>query len=572
MTVTSLSFGNIAAGQESEEVELVLWNNKAGVYAVDTATNTVVAVRNEISVENPVEQGWIYARSDGIENPDSVQQFFDDDDNVYHQLSSFQNLYIGDIPNNCGRHVFVKLVIPSTAGAQTDVSVRLLAASAPLFYPLPYFSNRMFGDGVVDNVVRQIFPPIQYRRVGTWTDIYALAGGAYTGSESKQYLVRIISGTTLGLATFDCSDDGGDSYSTSQVTSTTSFLNVLTSDDQIEGVKVRWFSPNGSGVTVGDIWAINVDLDPFALKPGTTTSNIGFIGFGEALVSNNVIKHQAPSAITGLTTDAYTYVFIEPDGTYSTSYSANQQRGKLLLGWFLSNSTGVVAAGRLAPRVALGLDVFDDFAPVWNDVSGFNVSGLTWAYFRGKFRKFDEVITVPPIGTFPAATMSLIAGMTNYIQLDVYNNQVVGVTKGYLPDNLPLFRVLTGMTYIESWQDDRTRLGITSLKGIFVGTKSTVSNNTSASFDLPDFINRGVIKKLIVTPTVLATGYTVAFYSDTAQNTLQYEAGSLTDVFTDNFLWMWADTDENKTLHGYVTNATGATCTFTFELAYERFS
>ncbi len=568
----AVDFSTIPAGQESTTLELILWNNKPATVLADTATNVVVSVRNEVvsSVDDPVAQGWVLAKSNGVENPNNVSNVYDDAQVAFVPINSVQDLEIGNIPNGCGRHIFLKVVVPSDASTQAGIRLRVIAGSSSLSRGLPYFFNRAFGDGIVDNLVRQTFPPILDRKVGVWTDVVVQVAGRYTGNTAKKFLVKVVAGTSPGYFTYSCSDDDGSSYSSTLTSSTGSFTAVYTSLSVSEGVTIRWIAGTSQSVAAGDQWAVYADIVPFALKPGISSALQGQVGFGEALVYGNRVLHQSPSSISGLTASKFNYVVLNADGTLEADTSANHQIGSLVLGWMLTDTQKVVSTGRLAPLVTMGLDLWDDFAPLWQ-----TIGGLTWAYNRGKFRKFDALVRIPGATSAPYATFSLVAHTNNYIQVDPLTEQVVNYTGiGYIGDNIPLFNVLTGGTYIQSWSDDRTKLGVSILKNTFVSTLSSIATGTSSSFSLTSFANRGLIRKLIVTPSPTGSGYTLSFYKSGTYDstTLEYSAGTLSGVFTDSFLWFHEDTTNTRTLKGFVQNSIGITTTFTIEIEHERYS
>ena len=210
VTVSSLSFGDIVAGQESETVELQLWNNKDGLFPVNTAEGIVVTVRNGNipTGQDPVTRGWVRGRSSGIINPSNQANFLDDAQASFSVLDGKVDLEVGDIPSNAGRTLFIKLDVPVDTAKQSEATLYLIAGAKSVSSPLPFFFNRAFGDGLVENTVPQIFPPVLFHKNGFWEDIFATASGRYTGNSAKQYLIHV-TGQTLGVATYASSDDGG---------------------------------------------------------------------------------------------------------------------------------------------------------------------------------------------------------------------------------------------------------------------------------------------------------------------------------------------------------------------------
>ena len=560
-TLTSYNFGTLSAGQSSPVIESVLWNNRGGLFTVDDAINVLISARVDAASEinDPIDQGWVYVRSSGTENPSGIPNFFDDGQSEYTQITRFNNLTTGNIPAGCGRHIFMKIIVPTTAPSQSNVSVRLVAGTGVNSYPLPYFFNRAFGDGYVDNMVQQVFPSILQQRIGYWTDVSLVTGGAYTGFIDKDYTVKVSSGTTIGYLSYQTSDDGGVTFGTAIASSTSAFTSVKTSADVDEGVKVFFLSTAGQSLAVGDKWKIHASVDPFHFIPGISDSLQGHIGFGEALVYNNRVLQNSCQLVSGLTSNATTYVFLAFDGSFSTSLSANPQRGKVNLGWFETDSTKVTTALRTAPKVTMGLDLLDDFAPIYP-----SISGLTWVYYRGKYKKLDEVVAIPTT-TLPFGTITLLAGVTNYLQINTIDDSIITRSTGYDIDNLPLFRIGTGTTYIKAVEDDRTRIGIPTFSRSFTGTVSNVSTGLSSSFTFTNFFNRGDIKSLTITPTQVGS-YSIAVYEESSFTNISYAAWSLSSTFTDPVDWWYTDRARTKKMYGFITNQTGLTTTFTVDM------
>jgi len=242
------------------------------------------------------------------------------------------------------------------------------------------------------------------------------------------------------------------------------------------------------------------------------------------------------------------------------------------MGWFETDSNGVIAQNELFFFVTLGLDVDDDFAPIPE-----RIVGLTWTFFQGRFRKFNDVIRIPPDPNL-IGDLSLIAGVTNYIQADTVAEDVITLSTGYLPDNIALFRVVTGLTFMEEIFDDRVlflagnQLGTSK---VVVGfTTSIVGDGGSVEFDEIEIANRGLVKTFTVTPTIAGGTYTVEFHSkDTKLDVdLLLKDTHLPNPFTSNTLWMHEDEDSTSELHGRVRNFTGATQQFNITMILERFA
>lgn len=579
-TIGLVDFGTIASGQQSDILEIELWNNKGGTIAVDTARNVAVTVRNSTAPagEDPVENGWVRARSSGIQNPSNQADFIDDNQGAFTKIDLNTNLEIGDIPNNSGRTIFAKLDIPFEASAQNESRFRIIAGFRPPSNPLPFFFNRAFGDGLVDEKVPQIFPAILKEKNGTWTDLVVSTSGLYTGNRAKQYCVSIaggcFAGLVVGVATYSTSDNGGVTFGPALTTSTTQATNILTSAGVDEGVNIRWSSLLAATLVHGDAWTVNVDINPFGMIPGVSTSLEGVVGFGEALVANNRVRHQSVSVITGLTANNKNYVFIDADGTFDVSLNGNPVVGKLKLGHFETDSQKVISATQFALPVTLGTDAFDDFGPNFQELEG-----LTFTYFRGKYRRFNEIVRIPALTSFPCGTISLFPNATNYLQIRPVEEQIVALTTGYAFDYIPLFQVVTGGSFMEDIQDDRTNIGVTSLNRSLVATISNITAGLSFAFNFPDFAARAIVKKTVFTPNPSITGYTITIFgkSDLSVASKQYQAGTLSSVFTDSFTWFFSNTDgvpgaESRVLYGTVENLNvgGLTIDLGLEILYEQ--
>src|SRR3970040_1051410 len=291
VTVSGLGFGAIEAGSESDVSEVILWNNRSGAVSVDTATGVRVSALDYLSTkaERLIREGWVLARASGITNPDTIANFFDDQQSVFRPLTDTEDLLIGDIPNNCGRHLFFKLRIPVSAISQTGQTVQMIAGHGGSSFPLPYFFNRAFGNGVVQEQFNQIFPAYPTILGGTYTFTPA-SGGAYSGIENKNYLINIVAGGTPGAATYRSSDDDGSSYYNTLATATNGFTTVFTSGGDDEGVRIAWLDGGGGNrLATGDTFRIHVETRPFQFFPGATNTLVCYVGGGNSLVYNNRI-------------------------------------------------------------------------------------------------------------------------------------------------------------------------------------------------------------------------------------------------------------------------------------------
>ncbi len=573
LTLTGINFGTVQAGQESNVFETVLFNNKNGITAVDAATGVIVAVRDadgEIDAEF-IQRGFLLARSAGITNPANQSEFFDDSQAVFTPITDVQELLLGDIPSTGGRSIFLKLRVPPDALDIAGLTIQLLAGSGANTTPLPFYFNRAFGDGVVQEEKKQFFPAIEDIKIGSWTSVQVQVTEAYTGDEVKQFLIRVLTGGCPGSMIYECSDDGGSTFSAGITSALDAPTPIVTSGGVDEGLDVAFLNLIGGILTVGDQWSIDVETRPFQFRAGLTTGLEGFIGFGEALISNNRVFHQTPTLFS-LAANQKTFVFLGVDGTFTVSTTSTPQDGKLLMGWFETDSNAVIAQNELFFFVTLGLDVDDDFAPIPD-----RIVGLTWSFFQGRFRKFTDVIRIPPDPNL-IGTLSLIAGATNFIQVDTIIEDVITNSTGFLSDNIPLFRVVTGLTFMEEIFDDRTlfvagnQLG--SLKVVVGFTTSAVGDGGSVEFDELDIANRSLVKTFTVTPTIAGGTYTVEFHSkDTKLDVdLLLKDTHLPNPFTSNSLWFYEDEDATTELHGRIRNFTGATQQFNVTMIMERFS
>lgn len=564
-TLSGLSFGTVIAGQESYTTELVLWNNKDGASEADDAVDVIVAARNATDPvdDDPIAQGWLYARSSDIENPDDADNFFDDSQALYTRLSDTQNLEIGDIPNNCGRHILFKVMPPPSATPQAGLEFRLIAGSGPIFDPLPIYFNRAFGDGVVDEVRPQIFPALLYRKNGVWSDMSLRVGGAYTDLNSRSYRIEIVVGGIVGVATYRASDDAGSSWGSTLTSSTTSFTQVRDSDDESQGVTLKWSSVSGQTLAAGDAWNIAVSTSPFTFLAGLSNALTGYIGFGDALLYNNRVRPRSVTEITGLTPSTLSFAFLDAGGDFVFYDDPTPRVGQLCLGWFETDADNVTDVGELAPKVTLGLDLLDDFAPVF----GSNV-GLTWTLYKGRYRKFNEVLTIPSDGSF-TTEISLTASTLNYLQIDPLNNVILR-SSAYQQDHPPLFRVLTNASFVIEWHDDRTRIGVSNLE-VNVGTTiASLATGTTRAFTISGAGIRTHIRDLTVTPTPTGSGYTISFYRNSVLSTLEYQAGTISGTYADHFHWFHENNDGVDSIYGILENRTGAATTFAIALVGER--
>ncbi len=565
-TITGLAFGTVPAGDESDVSEVFLFNNFQGPVIVDEALDVRVSVLDFLGLKDdePIKEGWVLTRSAGTTNPNNTANFFDDSQAVFTPLTSVQDLLIGNIPSGAGRKLFFKLKVPTDAPTQTGLTVQFIAGHGSNVSELPFFFNRAFGDGVVQETKKQIYPAVFLNQITTYS-VDAFVGAAYTGDEDKDYIVEIVAGGTPGVATYKVSDDNEVSFSSTIASATVAFTNILTSNDEDEGVDIGW----GAGVRLetGDKWRVSVETRPFQFKAGVSTSLEGFVGAGEALIANNRIRHtQATPIILGASTQ--TFVFLGVDGTFSiNSTSSNPQAGQLLMGWFETDTNGVIDQEELFPFVTLGLDLFDDFTPQFDQIVG-----LTWAFFQGRFRKFNEVVRVPPVNLI--GTITLIAGVTNFIQVDPLAEEVITSDFGYLQDHIPLFRVKTRTKFIDAFVDDRAPIGVPILNQLASFTTATVLTGATTEFDFTGFTNRALIRKTVITPSTSGTGYTVTFYErDTKQSTdIEYQAGTLPNPFEDDFLWWHHDRDSTSELHGIILNETGLSQQFTIDFELEQFA
>ncbi len=567
-TITGLAFGTVPAGDESDVSEVFIFNNFQGTVLVDDAEDVRISVLDSLGLQEdePITEGWVLVRSAGLSNPNNEGQFFDDAQVVFTPLTSVQDLFIGNIPDGGGRKLFFKLKVPTDAVTQTGLTIQFIAGHGSNVDELPFFFNRAFGDGVVQEERSQFYPAVFLTQITTYS-VNAVVGGVYTGDDNKDYIVEIVAGGTPGVATYKSSDDNGVSFSSTLTSVADSFTNILTSNDVDEGLDIAWLISSFIRLETGDRWRVTVDKRPFQFKAGVSTSLEGLVGGGEALIANNRIRHNVPTTID-LPASTQTFVFLGVDGTFTIdATSSNPQEGKLLMGWFETDANGVTDQEELFPFVTLGLDLFDDFTPQFDQIIG-----LTWSFFQGRFRKFNTVVRVPPVNLI--GTITLIAGVTNFIQVDPLAEEVITTDFGYLQDHIPLFRVKTKTKFIDAFVDDRAPIGVPILNQLASFTTSSIGVGLTVSTDFTGFVNRALIRKTTITPSAAGSGYTVTFYEKDTKLTadIQYQAGSLPNPFVDDFLWWHHDRDDTGELHSRIFNDTGATQSFNILFDLEQFA
>lgn len=573
VTLSGLNFGTIQAGEESAVFEVVLFNNKDGVNAVDTATGIVISVRDQDGLQEAefITEGFVLARSAGLTNPNVIGEFFDDNQIVFTPITDRQDLLVGDIPSTGGRSIFIKIKVPPNAFSITGLTVNILAGHGTNTTPLPFYFNRAFGDGVIEEEKKQVYSAVLNDKVGSWSTLDALSGGLYTGEIPRTYTIRVVTGGTLGVFEYQTSDDGGISFSGLTVTSSvTAFTNVVSSLGVDEGVDIAWINLTGGVAAIGDQWTIDAETRPFIFKAGITTSLEGFVGAGEAFVKNNRVFHNT-STVFDLAADAKTFVFIGVDGQYSASVTSTPQDDKLLLGWFLTDSTKVIDQNQFFLPITLSLDLDDGFSPIME-----RLVGLTWTFFQGKFNKFNNIIRIPANPSL-IGELALIAGVTNFIEVDTGAEEVVTNSTGFSVTGIPLFQVVTGLTFMEQILDERTDIGggADLRKTSFIATTSTVLNAATLDFDLTDFVNRGLVKKFTITPEFAVGGtYSLEFFNKDTHLVadLEFTDDFLPNPFTSSTLFHYEDKDNSSELHGRIVNFTGATQTFGINICVEQFA
>jgi len=161
-TLSGLNFGTIQAGEESAVFPITLFNNKDGIVDVDTATGVVISVRDQDGTQEAefITEGFVLARSAGLTNPNTIGEFFDDNQIVFTPITDRQDLLIGDIPSTGGRSIFIKIKVPPNALSITGLTVNILAGHGTNTTPLPFYFNRAFGDGVIEEEKKQIYSPV----------------------------------------------------------------------------------------------------------------------------------------------------------------------------------------------------------------------------------------------------------------------------------------------------------------------------------------------------------------------------------------------------------------------------
>jgi hypothetical protein len=76
-------------------------------------------------------------------------------------------------------------------------------------------------------------------------------------------------------------------------------------------------------------------------------------------------------------------------------------------------------------------------------------SGLTWAYYGGRFRA-----SAGTYSTITNATLALSASTTNYIEVTV-DGVVSSNTSAFTAGRIPLYTVVTGAATVTSYTDER---------------------------------------------------------------------------------------------------------------------
>jgi len=562
-TISGLAFGTLNAGDESTVTPVLLFNNKGGPVEVDEAVDIRITVLDENGEKNSraIKEGFVLARSAGVTNPNSIGDFFDDNQVIFTPLSDVNDLFIGNIPSGAGRAIFFKIRVPTDA-VVSGLTIQFIAGHGGNVTSLPFFFDRAFGDGVVQEELKQVFPAVIVTQISTYS-ILPFLSGAYTGNENKDYIVKIVTAGTPGVAEYQVSDDNEVSFSSTLLAATSGFTDLLTSNDVDEGVDILW--SNEIRLEVNDKYRVPVETRPFQFKAGQTNSLEGFIGAGTALIANNRVRQTTPN-IQQLIASTQTFIFLGVDGNFTASINdPAPQVGKLLMGWFKTDTFGIIDSEELFPFVTLGLDLLDDFTPQFDQIVG-----LSWAFFQGRFRRFDEVIRIPPQALVGFVT--LLPGLTNFVQVDPIAEEVITSSFGFLPDHIPLFRVGTGPQFIESFIDERAEVGVSVLTQAATFTTSETAAGLTATFDFTGFANRAVVRKTTITPSAAGVGFTVTFYErDTKLDAdIEYLAGNLPNPFTDEFLFFHHDRDNTKELHGRISNPSALTQTFTIDLIFDR--
>lgn len=352
--ITAWAVGAVQAGQESAIFETWLWNNK-GLAGADTALNLAVSIRdsNGQYIEAAVLEKWVRAKSSGINNPDSVPGFTDDLQTSFQALGAGATLKIGDLPNNCARKLTLKVAAPADALVDAAIVFTIRTTYGDNVKALPYFFNRAFGDGAIDEALKALFPAIEDTKAGVWTGA-AGSAGAYTGTVKKKYWIKVTTGGALGTAVYVCSDDGVTYSATTITTSATLTTNVTDQADVDLGVDIDLRGITGD-LSVGDIWTIDVDVVPFAIKAGTGLQ--GIVGPGSAFISNNHAWQNGPTIINALTPSTINYLFLGVDGAFTVALSSAAQADKILVGSFTTDATIVTAIAELYPLAVMNQEL-----------------------------------------------------------------------------------------------------------------------------------------------------------------------------------------------------------------------
>jgi hypothetical protein len=77
-------------------------------------------------------------------------------------------------------------------------------------------------------------------------------------------------------------------------------------------------------------------------------------------------------------------------------------------------------------------------------------AGLTWAGYGGKYRNGSNVTTM-----LANWTVTLTASTTNYVEFDKTAGAVSVNTSGFTSGRTPLYTIVTGVSTVTSWLDER---------------------------------------------------------------------------------------------------------------------
>jgi hypothetical protein len=118
--ITSIDFGPVMEDESSQEREIWIWNKKNFSDAPAAVDVRIGASACNDCAHELIESGCIMLRSSGVLDPDN-KGIIDDAESEFLPLGdNLLTLYhhIGDIPTNCARRLYLRVVLPEGASTQ----------------------------------------------------------------------------------------------------------------------------------------------------------------------------------------------------------------------------------------------------------------------------------------------------------------------------------------------------------------------------------------------------------------------------------------------------------------------